>query len=161
VIWAWSESVNLYSWQIIILPRNIKACTTWSGPGPPSGLRALVICTDFPHSRRHWVRLAITTRERRRWSVIQTPYYVHDGNFAYANEFPVSTATPGSLSENFRGFCRYNQYVAKLIWQIVPQWPASISFPKNYSLTICLVYANHSAVKWTINEHMAPHLKRQ
>ena len=37
VKWAWSERVNLYSRQIMILPRKTKTCATYSGPWPPSG----------------------------------------------------------------------------------------------------------------------------
>jgi hypothetical protein len=37
VTWAWSERVNLYNRQIMILPRHTKTYATYSGPGPPSG----------------------------------------------------------------------------------------------------------------------------
>ena len=35
--WDWSERVNFYSRQIMVLPRNTKTFATHSGPGPPSG----------------------------------------------------------------------------------------------------------------------------
>jgi hypothetical protein len=38
VTWAWSEIVNLYNRQIMILPRNTKTCVTYSGSGSRSGL---------------------------------------------------------------------------------------------------------------------------
>jgi len=39
VIWAWSETVCLHNWQIVIKPRKTKTCVTRSGPGPPSGIQ--------------------------------------------------------------------------------------------------------------------------
>jgi hypothetical protein len=37
VTWAYSERVNLYSGQIMILPRQTNTYAIQSGPGPPSG----------------------------------------------------------------------------------------------------------------------------
>ena len=35
--WAWFERCNVYTRQIMILPRKINTCTNQSGSGPPSG----------------------------------------------------------------------------------------------------------------------------
>jgi len=48
VTWVWSESVNLYSRQVMILARKTKTYATQSVPGPPSGPPVAVICTGFP-----------------------------------------------------------------------------------------------------------------
>ena len=47
VTWAWSESVNLHSRQIVILPRNTVRYKTYSGSCSPSGSRVSLICTDL------------------------------------------------------------------------------------------------------------------
>jgi len=48
VPWAWSERVNLYGRQIMILPRKTKTCNIVRRPGPFLGRRTSVICTGFP-----------------------------------------------------------------------------------------------------------------
>jgi hypothetical protein len=45
--WSWSERVNLYSGQIMVLPRNTKSDAAYSGPGLSSGSLITVIYTGF------------------------------------------------------------------------------------------------------------------
>ena len=64
VTWVWSERVNLYSRQVMIVARKTKTCATQSSPGPPSGPPGPIICTGFPPSRRHcWLRVRVQCRQ--------------------------------------------------------------------------------------------------
>jgi hypothetical protein len=80
VIWAWSERVNWYSRQIMILLRETTKYAPWSGPWPPTGSRASVICTGYPPLSSAQVSLAISAHETNRWFKIRAPQWVNNGN---------------------------------------------------------------------------------